>query len=519
MMTRRRTTAALLSTVVVTATLAFALFGTSAHAVACSTSNVLSGSSFEIDTNANLKVDGASPCIDWLAGGTSSALRSDVLAKSDKPTGTGDDSFGKGTAEDNANPTIVDGSIPPNKSDLKIFGVHTESATGKFLQLFWSRVQNPSGTTNMDFELNQKFCDLAATPTNCANNGSDFPAETPLRTIGDKLITYDLSKGGTVPTISIRTWGGSAWGTATVLTGTGTAIGSVNTSDMAAADTGTLGSQSAFTFGEASIAFTALFPAGTACGTFGSAYLKSRSSDSFTSEIKDFIAPERVQISNCTTISTSASASVTLGSPISDTATLANATATAGGTITFHLYSTATCTAASEINTGLSAVTVNGNGNYNSGNYTPTTVGTYYWIASYSGDQNNSAATGTCGDTGESSVVTLPTSSIATTQSIYPQDSATISATAGGTPTGNVTFKLFGPDNTTCDASGAAAVFSQVVALNGSGVAATTNSTFSVSTASSSVYRWLVTYPGDATHSGTTSACGTEQFTLSITNG
>jgi hypothetical protein len=50
-------------------------------------------------------------------------------------------------------------------------------------------------------------------------------------------------------------------------------------------------------------------------------------------------------------------------------------------------------------------------------------------------------------------------------------------------------------------------------------VAATTNSTFSVSTASSSVYRWLVTYPGDATHSGTTSACGTEQFTLSITNG
>jgi hypothetical protein len=66
----------------------------------------------------------------------------------------------------------VTGSIPPNKSELKVFGVHTEvgtasaaNPTGKFLQLLWSRVQNPSGTTNMDFELNQKFL--------CSNCHSD----------------------------------------------------------------------------------------------------------------------------------------------------------------------------------------------------------------------------------------------------------------------------------------------------------------------------------------------------------
>ena len=38
------------------------------------------------------------------------------------------------------------------------------------------------------------------------------------------------------------------------------------------------------------------------CTSFGSAYLKSRSSDSFTSAVKDFIAPQTVNISNCGTV-------------------------------------------------------------------------------------------------------------------------------------------------------------------------------------------------------------------------
>ena len=120
---------------------------------------------------------------------------------------------------------------------------------------------------------------------------------------------------------------------------------------------------------------------------------------------------------------------MTIGSPISDSATLSGATANAGGTITFRLYSNATCT--TEVTTGLTPVTVNGNGNYGSGNYTPTAVGTYYWIASYSGDASNEAASGACGDTGESSIVNRASSGIVTSQTITPQDSATISATAG----------------------------------------------------------------------------------------
>jgi hypothetical protein len=60
---------------------------------------------------------------------------------------------------------------------------------------------------------------------------------------------------------------------------------------------------SARTFGEARInlQLSGIFPAGT-CTVFGKAYLKSRSSDAFTSEIKDFIAPIPINLTNCAPI-------------------------------------------------------------------------------------------------------------------------------------------------------------------------------------------------------------------------
>jgi hypothetical protein len=53
-------------------------------------------------------------------------------------------------------------------------------------------------------------------------------------------------------------------------------------------------------FGEAAINLPAagVFPAGT-CEAFGSAFLKSRASTAFRAEVKDFIAPQPVNISNC----------------------------------------------------------------------------------------------------------------------------------------------------------------------------------------------------------------------------
>jgi hypothetical protein len=111
-------------------------------------------------------------------------------------------------------------------------------------------------------------------------------------------------------------------GPAVDLTAANKALGSINSSTIAAAGTGGLGALDPFTFGEAVISFDAIFPNSDQCGALGSAYLKSRSSTSFQSEVKDFIAPERISLSNCTSMTTTAQSSVTLGQPIFDVAHL-----------------------------------------------------------------------------------------------------------------------------------------------------------------------------------------------------
>ena len=112
----------------------------------------------------------------------------------DKPTGQTDDSFGQGTKEDTAVPTVVDGSIPNNKSDLTRLYVANEKVGGKeFLYLAWERVQEPNGTTNMDFEFNQ-------------NSTASANGVTPVRTAGDVLIKYDLSQGGVNPVLGYHLW-------------------------------------------------------------------------------------------------------------------------------------------------------------------------------------------------------------------------------------------------------------------------------------------------------------------------
>jgi len=241
----------------------------------------LPGSNFEIDEDANLKVDDVG-WDDWASV--------DENRQEDAPTGKDDDSFGQGSKEDTAVPSVVSGSIPPNKSDLLNFGTYLEeSVAGDFLHLFWHRVQEPTGTTNMDFEFNQSDV--------ISSNGV-----TPERTDGDLLIRYDLSQGGTNPQLFLSTWSGDAvsgnWVDQGSLSASGDATGSINTSAIPAAESDGLGDVSPRTFGEATVDFSAIVGSDE-CISFGSAYLKSRSSDSFTSALKDFIAPADVDLTNC----------------------------------------------------------------------------------------------------------------------------------------------------------------------------------------------------------------------------
>jgi hypothetical protein len=99
-----------------------------------------------------------------------------------------------------------------------------------------------------------------------------------------------------------RTWNGSAWGAATTFSASD-ALASINTSALSAASSDGIGPLDPFTFGEASMRLSAFVPASDTCTTFGSVYLRSRSSATDTDENKDFIAPEDVIISNCGSIS------------------------------------------------------------------------------------------------------------------------------------------------------------------------------------------------------------------------
>jgi hypothetical protein len=94
---------------------------------------------------------------------------------------------------------------------------------------------------------------------------------------------------------------------------------------------------------------------------------------------------------------------VTLGQTINDTVVL-NTGGSPTGTITFRLYGPddANCGGAAVFT---SVVTVNGDGSYTSGSFTPSVAGTYRWIATYSGDGNNGAAANACNDPNETVVV------------------------------------------------------------------------------------------------------------------
>ena len=252
----------------------------------------LSGSNFEIDTDANLTAEyyNSARSADYLDWNTVSETRG-----TDKATGQTDDSYKGGVKEDTECPEEVTGSIPNNKSDLLTFSTWRELGVGShpgFLHLAWSRVSDPSGTTLMDFEFNQSTTACSTGPNK-------------VRTEGDLLLEYSITQGGARASIQVRTWNATAkaWRDAAMLDPT-KATGTINTSPIEAANSDGIlstGTMQARTFGEASIDLTAIFKPDK-CSSFGSAMLKSRSSDSFTSQLKDFIAPQPITITNCGTV-------------------------------------------------------------------------------------------------------------------------------------------------------------------------------------------------------------------------
>ena len=199
-----------------------------------------------------------------------------------------------------------------------------------------------------------------------------------------------------------------------------------------------------------------------------------------------------------------ASPAITIGAQVTDTATLIGEHNPTAGDVTFRLYGPGdpTCAAPPAFS---STVTIAADGTATSASFTPSTAGTYRWVASYAGDTNNRPAAGACNDAGGTVVVAKATPAIST--------SASPGVTVGGSvsdlatladehnPTGgSITFKLYGPGDAGC---AAAPAFESTVSVSPGGTATSGD----YQTTAPGTYRWIASYGGDVNNQPASGAC------------
>jgi hypothetical protein len=219
------------------------------------------------------------------------------------------------------------------------------------------------------------------------------------------------------------------------------------------------------------------------------------------------------------TLTTEAGEDVTLGADITDTATLSgtatqpgtngpnatypsiNATngAPAGGTITWTVRGPDDCDPSGLTVTG-SPATVSGDDTYGPVSATPTAIGTYTFVATYSGSSPNTlGAGGSCppgANDGDEEVTVTGEAALTTAQDWLPNDTATI--TGPTALSGTATFTLF--TGTDCGAGGDDTIVYGPVDVPVSGASpqtAETANTTLVLEADSGGYSWLVSYDDD----------------------
>jgi hypothetical protein len=252
----------------------------------------------------------------------------------------------------------------------------------------------------------------------------------------------------------------------------------------------------------------------TAVGTYNWVAIYSGDADNLGA--RSTCGSESVTFTRATpTITTVASKGGPIGTMIHDTAQVSGGM-NPTGTVTFLLFapSNPTC-ASSEGSAGtVQTVTVplgaNGSATSAGSPYTTIEIGTYNWIAKYSGDAGNKSVSTACNDE-QVSIGKDPTSVVTAASAggapgVALHDTAKV--TGAFLPTGTVTFSLYGPSNTTCTAS---PIFASTVALSSTGTA--TSASFSGTTATGT-YNWVASYSGDASSAPSKSKCGAEPVSV-----
>jgi hypothetical protein len=198
---------------------------------------------------------------------------------------------------------------------------------------------------------------------------------------------------------------------------------------------------------------------------------------------------------------------------VTDTAALAGSD-NATGTIEFTLYgpsATASCTGTPVFDQG---VPVSGDGSYTSPSFTPAQPGSYWWIASYSGDTNNNPAATTCGS--QSVTINAASPAISATASAGgPAGTTTLTDTAtlagSDNATGTIEFTLYGP-SATASCTGTP-VDDETVPVSGDGTYTTPAGAIPTQVGT---YWWIASYSGDTANNPAATSCGSQSVTLSI---
>jgi uncharacterized repeat protein (TIGR01451 family) len=488
-------------------------------ATGCGASGTIADKSGFEDADGNLAVDKAG-CMDWNGFAPVTWTGSAPYQNSTKISGnytffgvsdafdsSTDSSYDGGVKQADECPGTGTGSVD-NKTDIaRIYVAASTDPVTKhvFLDLAWIRA--PQNTTTSDvhigFEFNQNKTPCAA--------GSAFVH----RTAGDILLVYNFQSGSA--SIAYAQWTGSAWTSEVTLASNiaeAKVFGGTSTTDSIKPSNGL--NPATDEFGEAGIDLTAatsgLGTNGRACEQFGTAFGESRTSGSSTSaQMKDYVGPANIAISNCVTPSlttTQQPAAGAMGDTFKDKATLAGANTPDGtGKITFKLYSAADC-GGSVLDTE-TVSNINANGDYTTPNgFQLNSAGTYYWVASFSGDGYNNAQTTGCND--EPVTVAKASPSIVTAQQpasgaigITYKDKATLSNAVNLKGTGTINFKLY----SAADCGGSVLDDENVSSISANGDYSTPVG-FAIQNAGT--YYWVASFNGDANNKSFTSGCNDE---------
>ncbi|MCZ6655324.1 MAG: hypothetical protein O7D91_20140 [Planctomycetota bacterium] len=200
----------------------------------------------------------------------------------------------------------------PQKNDLTNIYVHRRVEAGNEWLFVGAETRSTSGDSHIDFEVNQAgvvlqggnlavgcvhgqtCCDL--NPNEDGNIIGNGPVGAGGRTVNDIILSMDFVQGGVQPVLTVRTWDGAQYNLVVGVAGV-TLFSQTNTSDI---NSGTnwdgfksngatnAGTVKALQFVEGAINLTALGIEFDPCSTDATLMVKTRSSHSFTAELKDF---------------------------------------------------------------------------------------------------------------------------------------------------------------------------------------------------------------------------------------